>query len=187
LTGGRRTLQRQQTLAAAIDWSHSLLDEQEKAFLRRLAVFRGSFSLKACEDICDPGALELLGSLVAKSLVNPEPAEGTTRYRLLETVRLYAEERLVDAEEAEAFRSRHRDWFVDWIEAQPVGALVSPNGGRQLVPEGDNLLAALDWSRQEGRADLIARLASRMIGYWPGLTLRAASSLVALRLRGRDF
>ena len=87
LTGGRRRVQRQQTLAAAIDWSHSLLSDGEKTLLRRLAVFRGSFSLRAAEGICDPDALELLGSLVAKSLVNLEDPDELTRYRLLETVR----------------------------------------------------------------------------------------------------
>jgi predicted ATPase len=166
LTGGRRRVQRQQTLAAAIDWSYSLLSEAEKVLLRRLAVFRGSFSLRAAEGICHPDALDLLGSLVAKSLVTLEEQDAETRYRLLETVRLYAEERLVEAGEAEQLRSSHRDWFLGWIESFPVGKLVALGGGDQLSAEADNLTAALEWCRQQGRPDLLVRVASLMISYW---------------------
>ncbi|HMF82274.1 MAG TPA: NB-ARC domain-containing protein [Acidimicrobiia bacterium] len=166
LTGGRRRVERQQTLAAAIDWSHSLLSEDEKTLFRRLAVFRGSFSLRAAEGICHEDALELLGSLVAKSLVNLEDQDAQTRYRLLETVRLYAEERLVEAGEAEQFRSSHRDWFLGWIESFPVGQLVALSGGHQLTAEADNLTAALEWCRQQRRPDLLVRIASRMTTYW---------------------
>ena len=165
LTGGRRRVQRQQTLAAAIDWSHDLLSEAEQTLFRRLAVFRGSFSLQAVEKICDPDAVDLLGSLVAKSLVNVQYEDAAARYRLLETVRLYAEERLLAAGEAVELRCAHRDWFLGWLEAIPIGRLIDL-GASQLDGEADNLAAALDWSLEQDRLDLVVRLASRMVGYW---------------------
>jgi len=83
-------------------------------------------------------------------------------------VRLYAEERLVEAGEAEQLRSSHRDWFLAWIEAFPVGELVAVGGGFQLALEADNLTAALEWCRQQERPDLLVLIASRMIAYWWG-------------------
>ena len=166
LTGGRRRVQRQQTLSAVMDWSYDLLSESEQTLLQRLAVFRGSFSLRAVEAVCAPDALDLLGSLVAKSLVSLQDGDAILRYRLLETVRLYAEERLVAGGEAAEFRSAHRDWALTWIESLPVGELVGFGAGALVVPEADNLIAALDWSLGQDREDLIARIASRMIGYW---------------------
>jgi predicted ATPase/DNA-binding SARP family transcriptional activator len=168
LTGGRRRVQRQRTLSAAMDWSHSLLNADEQDLLRRLAVFKGSFSLDAAEQICHPEALELLGSLVAKSLVTLEEYEAAVRYRLLETVRLYAEDRLVGSGEAEHLRAFHRDWFLRWIESCPAHELVAHRGGYQLTADAGNLAAALEWSRTEGRYDICARIASRMVGFWGG-------------------
>ena len=149
-----------------MDWSYDLLSESEQTLLQRLAVFRGSFSLQAVEEVCTPDALDLLGSLVAKSLVSLQEGDAVLRYRLLETVRLYAEERLVASGDAAEFRSAHRDWALAWIESLPVGELVGFGSGTLVVPEADNLIAALDWSRGQGREDLVARIASRMIGYW---------------------
>jgi predicted ATPase len=166
LTGGRRRVQRQQTLAAAIDWSHGLLSDPEQALFRRLAVFRGSFSLQAVEEICRPDAVDLLGSLVDKSLVNVQVQAAAPRYRLLETVRMYAEERLVASGEAAKLRSAQRDWLLRWLESLPIGQLLELGGGERLVPEVDNLAAALEWSLEEDRLDLVARIASRLLGYW---------------------
>jgi predicted ATPase len=97
LTGGSRTaLERQQTLAATVGWSYSLLSGAERVLLARLSVFAGGFDLAAAEAVCGSGGLDvlevagLLGSLVDKSLVVAEPAGGTLRYRLLETIRLFA-------------------------------------------------------------------------------------------------
>jgi len=99
LTGGSRTaLERQQTLRAAVDWSHALLSEQQKILLRRLSVFAGGFTLEACEDVCSGGQVEAadifdsMSALVAKSLVDVQRAGRATRYRLLETMRQYARE-----------------------------------------------------------------------------------------------
>jgi len=169
LTGGRRRVQRQQTLSAAIEWSHGLLSDAERRLFGQLAVFRGSFSLLAVEGICNREALDQLGSLVEKSLVNIVPAQAAPRYRLLETVRLYAEDRLVASGEAECLRSAHRDWFLSWLEAIPIGQLVGIGSGDRVYevePEADNVTAALDWSLEEKRLDLVARAASRMVGFW---------------------
>jgi predicted ATPase/class 3 adenylate cyclase len=104
LTGGSRTaLERQQTLRATVEWSYSLLADAEQLLLGRLSVFAGGFGLAAAEAVCGSGGIDvldvvgLLGSLVDKSLVVAEPAAGTLRYRLLETIRLFAAERLVQA------------------------------------------------------------------------------------------
>jgi predicted ATPase/class 3 adenylate cyclase len=163
LTGGRRRVQRQQTLAAALDWSHDLLNDAEQRLLRRLAVFAGGFTLEAAEAICadvdGPHVLDLLGSLVAKSLVDTDEVGGSVRYRLLETVRLYAEQKLLDAGEAAAYRSGHRDWFLAWIEAFPQGPAIF-SGYYDIRAEIPNVRTAIEWSSGEGSPALVARLAA---------------------------
>jgi predicted ATPase len=166
LVGGRRRVQRQQTLTAALDWSYDLLGSDEQLLLRRLAVFRASFSLAAAEAISHPKALELLGSLVAKSLVDITDHDEDVRYRLLESVRIYAEGKLIETEESEQLRSAHRDFYLEWIESLPSDKLRYALGASLLAPEADNLTAALEWSRQQGRYDLCARIAVRMAHYW---------------------
>lgn len=174
LTGGhRRRTQRQQTLQAAVDWSYELLAEDEKTLLARLSVFAGGFTLEAVEGICMEGlggtvaAPGLLGALVAKSLVVVDEREATTRYRLLETIRLYAADRLVESGEATTQRDRHRDWFLAWIETHPLDELthrfdLTDNLGGEM----DNFRAALDWSETEGAFEAAARLAVSLIGVW---------------------
>jgi predicted ATPase/class 3 adenylate cyclase len=126
LTGGSRTaLPRQQTLRATVEWSHSLLSGAEQVLLRRLSVFAESFDLDAAEAVCGFGDIEafdvagLLGSLVDKSLVVAEPAGAALRYRLLETIRQFAAERLTDAgaEEAAAVEAAHCGHFLALAEA----------------------------------------------------------------------
>jgi predicted ATPase/class 3 adenylate cyclase len=119
LTGGSRTaLERQQTLLATVDWSYSLLSGTEQLLLRRLSVFAESFDLDAAEAVCGFGDIDefdvapLLGALVDKSLVAAEPADGGLRYRLLETIRAFAGERLAEAAgdgagQVEAAHARH--------------------------------------------------------------------------------
>jgi len=123
LTGGGRTaLPRQQTLRAAIDWSHELLAESERVLLRRVSVFAGGFSLELAEGISawaplDPAdALDLLGALVSKSLVVTDEVETGSRYRLLETIREYAAERARTAGEERELRDRHRTRFLELAE-----------------------------------------------------------------------
>lgn len=122
LTGGSRAgLPRHQTLRATMDWSYDLLSDAERALLRRLSVFAGGFSLEAVGIICAGATspaplLDLLSALVHKSLVVVETRGDETRYRLLETVRQYAREKLVQANEADAYARRHRDWFLQRAE-----------------------------------------------------------------------
>ena len=112
LTGGARTaVRRQQTLRASVDWSHALLTEPERVLFRRLAVFMGGFDLDAAQAVAGGGdveryqVLDLLTLLVDKSLVVAENTSGRTRYRLLETVRQYAQEKLGESGEADAVRA----------------------------------------------------------------------------------
>jgi predicted ATPase/class 3 adenylate cyclase/DNA-binding CsgD family transcriptional regulator/tetratricopeptide (TPR) repeat protein len=140
LTGGSRTaLARQQTLRATVDWSYSLLTGAEQVLLARLSVFAGSFDLDAAEAVCGfPGidmldVAGLLGSLVDKSLVVAEPAGGTLRYRLLETIRLFAAERLAVAgdDEATTVAAAHCAHFLAIAEAA-AAHLTGPDQGSGL-------------------------------------------------------
>jgi predicted ATPase/class 3 adenylate cyclase len=141
LTGGSRTaLPRQQTLRAAVDWSYSLLNPAEQALLARLSVFAGSFSLAAAEAVCGFGDLAafgvagLLGSLVDKSLAVAEPAREAVRYRLLETIRLFAAEHLAQADggEAAAAAAAHCAYFLAVAEAA-APHLAGPGQGSWLT------------------------------------------------------
>ncbi|MFJ3542496.1 AfsR/SARP family transcriptional regulator [Streptomyces rubiginosohelvolus] len=159
LTNGSRTvLPRQQTLRAVVDWSWDLLDDAERAVLRRLSVFAGGCSLAAAEEVCalpaGPGGpavdsldvAALLGSLVDKSLVVAAPGDdGEMRYRLLETVGEYAAERLAEAGEREAVERRHLVHFREL--ARITGPRVRGSGQREAIAvlqrEYENLRTAL--------------------------------------------
>ncbi|MBA3505009.1 MAG: tetratricopeptide repeat protein, partial [Betaproteobacteria bacterium] len=174
LTGGDRTaLPRQQTLRASIDWSYELLAESERALLRRLAVFAGGWTLDAVEAVGAGGdldandVLDLLTHLVEKSLVVAE-AEGE-RYRLLETVRLYAQERLNESGEGDATRTRHLAYYLAFAErARPE--LMGPKQGwwlARLDLERENILAAHVWcDRAEDGAERGLRLVYLAKPYW---------------------
>ena len=176
LTGGSRTaLARQQTLRATVEWSYDLLDDAERALLRRLGVFAGGFTLDVVESVCSapPVAaddiLQLLGQLVDKSLVIPEqPApSGTSRYGMLETIRQYARERLVESGEAEAVRTRHLRAFVELVEAagQELNGPAQVTWINRLDEDGDNIRAALEWSRVTDH-ESEARIAAPMARHW---------------------
>ena len=174
LTGGRRRIQRQQTLSAALDWSHDLLSVDERIVFRRLAVFAGSFALDAAEGVCSgddidaAAVLDLLGSLVAKSLVTTVSDDrGQTRYRLLETVRMYAADKLAAATESDTVRTGHRDWYLGWLEAMPAARLFLTIAAQcDVAREFDNLRACADWCLANDQPDLLARLAVRLRGFW---------------------
>ncbi|MGO9729080.1 MAG: ATP-binding protein [Streptosporangiaceae bacterium] len=167
LTGGSRTaLQRQQTLRATVDWSYSLLNSAEQSLLRRLSVFAESFDLDAAEAVCGFGGIEvldvagLLGSLADKSLVGAEPARGILRYRLLETIRQFASERLLEAgeHEAAAAGAAHCAHFLSVAEAA-APHLTGPDQGRWLArldAEQVNLRRAAEHAA--GDADGTARV-----------------------------
>ncbi len=178
LTGGSRTaLPRQQTLRALIDWSYDLLSDKEKILLRRLSVFSGGWTLEAAEAVCsDPDGhdhvevfdvLDMLGSLVDKNLVVTEVENGRTRYRLLETVRQYARDRLSESGESAVCRNRHLSHFVGMAEeAQPHLRSVEPEWIGRLEIEHDNLRTALDRSLERDDANEGLRLAVAIWRFW---------------------
>jgi predicted ATPase/DNA-binding SARP family transcriptional activator len=146
--GSRAAVTRQQTLHATLAWSHDLLGEDERVLFRRLAVFAGSMSLEAVEQVCGGDSLDvvdLLSRLVDKSLVQANHAEGTARYRLLETIRQFADQRLREADERVARVRAHRHWYVDFAAAHdPERAVGVVNDTPQALDvEHDNLRAAL--------------------------------------------
>ena len=182
LTGGSRTaLPRQQTLRALIDWSYDLLSEAERTLLRRLSVFAGGWTLEAAEAVCtgdgvdEYDVLELLTRLVDKSLVLPEEHDGEARYRLPETVRQYARDRLVEAGEAAALGERHLAYCLAFSERAEPELWGSDQFAwlERLEQEHDNLRAALQQSlvgsedrRPEGTAEAALRLAGAVWLFW---------------------
>ena len=158
LTGGTRSgLPQHHTLQATMDWSHDLLSGDERLLFRRLAVFAGSFSLEAAEAACAgedlpaPRILDLLSRLADKSLVNVDASPGDARYRLLETVRAYANEKLQASGEEPALRARHRDWCLALVE-RADRTFVEASGWHEetawldrLEVEYPNIRLALAW------------------------------------------
>lgn len=189
LTGGSRTaLPRQQTLRALIDWSYDLLNDQEKTFLLRLSVFAGGWTLDAAEAVCAEEAtsqapesdsdgdqisaaevLDLLTSLVDKSLVVFMESVSSSRYRLLETVRQYSREKLLlRTGESETTRGRHRDFYLGLtqsLEAKLTGA-EQVTALRLLDNELENLRASLEWSLLEPGAQNALRLCGSLSRFW---------------------
>lgn len=155
LTGGSRTaLPRQQTLQAAIDWSHDLLSNAERVLFRRLAVFASGWTLEAAEAVCSSeplrqaNVLPLLTHLVERSLAVTEEQDNEVRYRFLETIRQYARDRLVESGEAKDLRRAHRDFFRTFLE-RLKDEMLGPRSGlwfERLERDHDNLRAALEWS-----------------------------------------
>jgi predicted ATPase/DNA-binding CsgD family transcriptional regulator len=167
LTGGaRRGVRRQQTLRASVDWSYSLLTALEQSLFRRVAVFAASFDLPAAEAVgaADPlesaQVLDPLTSLVDKSLVIAEEDDGVVRYRMLETIRQYATERLSETDEGDEVRRRHRDHFLSRALAQfGVDSLA-------VAAELENLRLAMRWSLASGEVLQALWLASLLAGHW---------------------
>ena len=172
--GGRTAPSRQQTLRAALDWSHALLPPPEQQLFRRLAVFAGGWTLAAAEAACPGDGLEpddvfeLLAQLVTKSLVTAQEQGWQARYRLLEPVRQYAQEQLQAAGEEAQLRERHARFFLALVEEwEPVpwrddhaAALA------RLEADHDNLRAALRWALEAGEAAMALRLAGALWRYW---------------------
>ena len=156
LTGGARTvLERQQTLKASIDWSHDLLDGSERAALRRLGVFSGPFTMAAAEavvgafgDVDRDDVLDLVDRLADKSLIALDgvDATGESRYRLLETIRHYALDRLDDAGELTAARDAHADFWAGWAASHNVHLDCSLAIYDAIPPNLANLSAAARWA-----------------------------------------
>ena len=177
LTGGARTaVTRQRTLEATVDWSYQLLSDVERQLLSRLSVFPATWTLDAAEHVCggdginEHDVLDLLSRLVSKSLVVVDSEfAGERRYRLLETVREYASERLVQANAADRLRDRHFEFFFN--EFRGVLPILSHHGQlqclRQLRMEQENVRAALDWAlTTSGPADRGVELAGALFWFW---------------------
>jgi predicted ATPase/DNA-binding SARP family transcriptional activator len=204
LTQGKRTaITRQRTLAATLDWSYDLLEEPERALLRRLSVFAGGWSLEGAEAVCDfgfwildfgfptehsrsasprpaapiqnpkskiqnPEVLDLLTHLVDQSMVQVEEREGRSWYRLLETTREYARERLVEAGEEVAARDRHLAYSVGLAE-RSFDALRGPERGPwldRLTAEHDNLRSALSWALESRQVAAALRMSAELCPFW---------------------
>jgi predicted ATPase/class 3 adenylate cyclase len=182
LAGGkRRAVQRHQTLRAAIDWSYQLCSDGERRLLSRLAVFAGGCSEEAAEAVCGTDPLsgsevfELLSGLVAKSLVVAQRPGPTTRYRLLETIREYGEDRLAEYGETDQVRHRHAEYYCE-LEAVLADRFEGPeqlDAARRLAAERDNLLAAVNYAVDTADADL----ALRLVRHGPAVALQAGLAL----------
>ncbi|MEO6913993.1 MAG: adenylate/guanylate cyclase domain-containing protein, partial [Candidatus Baltobacteraceae bacterium] len=169
-------LPRQQTLRALIDWSFDLLDENERALLRRTSIFVGGCTLQAAAAVCgedgtdDWHVFELLSSLVSKSLVVMEPHGDGQRYRMLNSIRDYGHEQLMATGEAEAIAAKHAGYYAGLTrELRPlVEALEDVQWQQTLAPEIDNLRALLDWTLSSG-GDAAAGLNVLANLEWPEL------------------
>ncbi|MFT7395105.1 MAG: putative ATPase [Candidatus Azotimanducaceae bacterium] len=181
LGGGRsRRRQRQQTLQAMMDWSYGLLDGDEQQVLNQLAVFAGSFSLagvKAVIASSAPTVLDVVDSLVEQSLVVASVDSG--RYRLLETVRLYALDRLLNTDQIAATRDRHLSW-IDALSGRErlhsTGTGDSWELEEQKLAEVHNVLAAMEWAEQSGQHDVLLSLYLGGATYW-GSTGNVAAAI----------
>jgi tetratricopeptide (TPR) repeat protein len=169
LAGGQRTaVERHQTLRAAIDWSYELLDANEQLILARLSVFAGGFSLDAAEAVTASAPIaavdvfELLAVLVARSLVVADTEGVDARYRLLETIRQYAQEHLDDSGDGDRLRAAHAAYFAGFAEVA-IPNIVGPDGiewEQRFKREYDNVRGALTWAADTGDVDLALRLLS---------------------------
>jgi len=150
LTGGSRTaLPRQQTLRALIDWSYDLLSENERALFRRLSVFAGGWTFEAVEQICiNVDVLEHLPHLINKSLVTVKDEDGEPRYYLLETIRQYARDKLLENGEGEGTRNRHFAYYLEMAETAMPEMLTREkelDWAKKLEIEYDNIRTAIEW------------------------------------------
>lgn len=199
LTGGSPTaLPRQHTLLGTLDWSHDALGDQERRLLRRLSVFAGGWTLEAAEVVCagdgiaPEAVLDLLAQLIDKSLVSADDlGHGLMRYRLLETVRHYALEKLRSAGEETSIRWQHAAWMLSLAERfeadtyRPDQAVAL----ERLVAELENLRAALGWALQDAetiQAGLRASVAVYRVWLVYGYLGEGRAWLVQFASRARD-
>jgi predicted ATPase len=159
--GGRDAEARQQTLRAAVEWSHDLLDDDERRLFARLAVFRGGWTLEAAERVTG-AELETLGSLIEKSLV----IRHGERFGMLETLRAFAEERFAEASDQDAARERHVEHFVELAEGWYAERFASESRLLPLIDaDVDNLRAAFDWALEHRGPDAV-RLIGAVAPLW---------------------
>jgi predicted ATPase/class 3 adenylate cyclase/DNA-binding CsgD family transcriptional regulator len=174
LTGGARTaVRRHQTLRASVDWSHALLTDPERVLFRRAAVFMGGFDLDSARAVCGDSdveryqILDQLTLLIEKSLIAAEDSHFGTRYRMLETVRQYALEKLSESGEADTVRNRHRDHYAELaLMLDDPGRFGHQRCVEQAEIEMDNLRAAFAWCRENAETTAALRLASTLQPLW---------------------
>lgn len=179
LLSGGRGRQRRRTLQATLDWSYDLLDEEEQRFFRRGGVFVGSFDLPAAVAVSgadDYEAIDLLESLVAKSLlaVDDTPGNPTTRYRMLETIRIYAGDLLARSEDVLAARDAHLRWYRSLADTTRFVEAGDLTRARRLRADWPNFASALEWALVRGDdpvtgeagAEVAAHLAFGCQGLW---------------------
>ncbi len=162
LSAGSRTLPRHRTIHETIDWSYRLLSPPEQALFRRLGIFGGSFSLDAAEAICGDDVLTLLSALVDKSLVLFE----NDRYRLLDTVRQFAEEKLAQSGEEDVLRDHHARWFVTLCESLEPRIFAGSSDAQAMAKLDEqigNIRAVFDRARDP---ELVLRLVYALHWYW---------------------
>ena len=182
LTGGDRTaLPRQQTMRALVDWSYNLLNERERTILNRVAVFAGGWTLEAASDICADDStesweiLDLISSLVDKSLVVVEMGGTSERYRLLESTWQYAREKLSEASESERLNRKHAGYFLKLAQAADTAWPSTPSTAwlAALEPELANFRAAMGWALVDKHdVALGAALAGALKELWAGVGSR---------------
>jgi predicted ATPase/class 3 adenylate cyclase len=174
LSGGRRARrQRQQTLQAMMDWSWDLLDDDEQRMLTELAVFRGGFDVRGVDEVCAApqvgSRFDVLTGLVDRSLVQVTADSGaTSRYQLLETVRLYGLDRLTGAGMADSVRDRHAAWIRTHCSCLSPSLTWDPDDTLYWYRNVDNVLAAADWFARSGDVVAVAEVLSGRQGLFNG-------------------
>ena len=180
LTGGRRTLPRHQTMRATLDWSYELLSESERLVLRRLGVFVGAFTLDAASavaasvDIPASEVTDAVADLVGKSLVSTDVGGASLHYRLLETTRAYAREKLIESAELERVAPRHAEHYRDLFQRAEAEFETQPTAEWLAAyrPHIDDVRLALDWAfSPSGDVGVGAALTAAAVPLWTHLSL----------------
>ena len=173
LTGGKRTaLPRQQTLKALIDWSYDLLSEKEKILMNRISVFAGGWTLESAEEICSDEkitkeeVLDLLNQLTEKSIIIYDEAQD--RFRILETIKQYGEEKLRDSNQSEKILLKHLNYFLEYSESteSKLEGSEAQIWLEKLEAEHNNFQFAIEWSIKNGFRESGARISGALGDYW---------------------
>ncbi len=195
LRGRRHHIDRHQTLQAMMEWSWGLLDPEDRQLLAGLSVFTGTFSAAGAQAIHDDESdrpmVQSLRRLVVASLLEVRRRDGNVRYGLLETVRLFAREKLEEAGRTEEVVGRHRDWLLAWVagarfdEQSLSGVWIA-----DFTDELDNIVAAVEWSMMQNDWEAAARLVTAGSGTWrrgirSGWAVRTTARLLGHDLSGQ--
>jgi predicted ATPase len=166
--GNRDADTRQQTLRATIEWSHDLLSDAERALLRRLSVFSGGWTLEAAEAVGESD-IDVLGSLVDRSLIQRGDDGGAPRFLMLESIRQFAGERLAASDEQPGVRARHAAWFralAERVDERLAAGEPEEQWVPLLNPELDNLRAAVVFGTETGDTELVRAIAAALPMFW---------------------